>query len=108
MTRTVTRRRTTVLVAAALAGVPAACGSDPSDASGATTTAPPAGDTFDVGAARQYCKDKGGTDQVREAVWGTNNDPSAWVRLPGQAEVCRFQTLHDQANSVITVDLKSL
>src|SRR5262249_58551719 len=52
--------------------------------------------------------DKGGTDQVRQAVWGTNNDPSTWVRLPGQAELCRFQTLHDQANSVITVDLKSL
>jgi putative hemolysin len=66
------------------------------------------GDDFDVAAARAYCTEKKGVVQTRHAVWGTNNDPSTWVPLVGEAEMCTFQTLGDADKSRITVDLRSL
>jgi hypothetical protein len=96
-----------VAVAALTAGV-TSCGSDASDASAGTTTTTAAGGGFDVAAARAYCTAKKGVVQTRHAVWGTNNDPSTWVPLPGAAEMCMFQTLNDEAKSRIVVDLMSL
>ena len=84
------------------------CGSDGNDAVAGTTTTAAASGGFDVAAARQYCTDKKGVVQTRYAVWGTNNDPSTWVHLPGVAEMCMFQTLNDEAKSKIVVDLMSL
>jgi hypothetical protein len=33
--------------------------------------------------ARAYCKATGGVVELRHAVYGTNNDPSAWLWLAG-------------------------
>ncbi|HEY1281887.1 MAG TPA: hypothetical protein VGF22_19550 [Acidimicrobiales bacterium] len=85
-----------------------ACGSDGSDAAAGTTTTAAASGGFDVAAARQYCTDKKGVVQTRYAVYGTNNDPSTWVHMPGVAEMCMLQTLNDEAKSKIVVDLVSL
>ena len=84
-----------------------ACGSDGNDAAAGTTTTAAASGGFDA-AARQYCTDKKGVVQTRYPVWGTNNDPSTWVHMPGMAEMCMFQTLNDEAKSKIVVDLVSL
>jgi len=103
------RTRLTV-VALGMAGLLAltACGSDSNDAAAGTTTTATASGGFDVAAARQYCTDNKGVVQTRSAVWGTNNDPSTWVHLPGMTEMCMFQTLNDDAKSKIVVDLVSL
>src|SRR5262249_34680057 len=92
---------------AALLALPA-CGSGGNGAAAGTTTPAAASGGFDVGAARQYCTDKKGVVQTRHAVWGTNNDPSTWVHMPGVTEMCMFQTLNDEAKSKIVVDLVSL
>jgi putative hemolysin len=101
-------RPAAVLATAALVAGLSACGSDSNDAAAGTTTTAAAGGSFDVAAARAYCTDKKGVVQVRHPVWGTNNDPSTWVDLAGQAEMCMFQTLNDEAKSKIVVDLMSL
>ena len=93
--------------AALLAGALASCGSDESDAGASTTTAT-GGGGFDTGAAGKYCTDKGGRLETRHPEWGTNGNPSEWVTLPGEVQMCIFQTLKDQDNSKISVDLRSL
>ena len=91
-------------LAATLVGM-VACGSDNSGSS-ATTTTTVAG--LDLAAARGYCTSKGGTVQTREATWGTNNPQAQWQPLGHSAEMCRFQTLGDNDDSRIYVDLESL
>ena len=45
----------------------------------------------DLSGARSVCEEKTGTVQVREAMFGTNDDPSAWVDMGRSVELCRFQ-----------------
>lgn len=71
-------------------------------ASSGTPTAPPAS----PGAAA--CEQHGGTVQERQPTFGTNNDESTWVLLGDPVEVCRFQTVDDDAKSRIYVDLVSI
>ena len=88
----------------------AACGSGGKNTSASTTTATtvtattPANDAD----ARAYCTSKGGTVQIRDAMRGTNGTQAQWVSLGRSTPVCRFQTLHDNANSRIYVDLTTL
>jgi putative hemolysin len=65
----------------AISGGPVAA-ADPAPA----TPFPPA----DLLAARSVCEEKGGTVQVREAMFGTNDDPSAWLDLGRSVELCKF------------------
>ncbi len=44
----------------------------------------------DLMGARSVCEEKTGTVQVREAIFGTNGDPSTWVDLGRSIELCRF------------------
>ncbi len=44
----------------------------------------------DLSAARSVCEEKGGTVQVREAMFGTTDDPSAMLDLGRSIELCRF------------------
>lgn len=59
-------------------------------------------------AAEKYCLDKGGEVQTRQPTFGTNNDEASWVELGEPIQVCRFQTLDDDAKSRIYVDLVTL
>lgn len=59
-------------------------------------------------AEEQYCLDSGGTLQLRQPTFGTNDDPSTWVALGDPVQVCRFQTLGDSDDSRIYVDLVTL
>jgi putative hemolysin len=61
----------------------------------------------DMAAAREYCTSVGGEVEQREAMWGTNGDPSTWVDLGRSIELCRFQA-DDEAQSRIYVDLMTL
>ena len=88
--------------AAAITSAPAS--SSPTAASGtsigssapAATTAASSGGGSAAGAA--YCTEKGGEVQSRTASWGTNGDPSTWLALAGQTDMCRFQA-DDEAKS---------
>ena len=87
-----------------------ACGSDNGGSSTTTTTTVAGIDVagIDVAAARSYCTSKGGTVQTRQATWGTNNPQAQWQSLDRSVEACRFQTLGDNDDSRIYVDLVSL
>jgi len=115
-----------VLAAAALALGATACGDEgePAGATGTTaapaTTAPPTTGTStappttgttvpdDAAAARAHCTEHGGTVQARTPWWGTNGPEAEWVAFGGEVELCRFQTLHDEADSRIYVELGTL
>ena len=82
MTRTLTAA---ALLGAALvlALTPAALAQSPSPAESFTT--------IDLSAARSVCEEKTGQVQVREAMFGTNDDPSSWLDLGRSIELCRFE-----------------
>ena len=80
---------------------PAAGSSGAASASLPSTSAPTGG------AAAAYCTEKGGEVQGRTAAWGTNGDPTTWLTLVGQTDMCRFQA-DDEAKSRIYVDLVTL
>jgi len=40
--------------------------------------------------ARAHCKSTGGLVEMRQAVYGTNNDPSAWLWLAGKERFCQY------------------
>jgi len=40
--------------------------------------------------SRGYCKATGGMVELRHAVYGTNNDPSAWLWLAGVERFCQY------------------
>jgi putative hemolysin len=44
----------------------------------------------DVSGARSVCEEKGGQVQTREAMSGTNDDPSAWLDMGRSIELCTF------------------
>lgn len=54
------------------------------------------------------CVAHGGEVQSRQPTFGTNNDPASWVALGDPIDVCRFQTLDDDAKSRIYVDLVTI
>lgn len=79
---------------------------------GETITQPSASDpatsAADLADAAAYCEQKGGEVQQRQPAWGTNLDEQDWVPLGDPVAVCRFQTLDDEAESRIYVDLVTL
>jgi putative hemolysin len=95
--------RVSVALVAVLAFA-ASCGSGGGKNTDATTAPAPSTDAD----ARAYCMTKGGTVQTREAMWGTNGSQAQWVGLGRSTPMCRFQTLHDNADSRIYVDLTTL
>src|SRR5829696_6427575 len=109
MTRVGRLGRTVLGLAGAILAV-GACGSDNGGSSTTTTTTVAGIDVagIDVAAARSYCTSKGGTVQTRQATWGTNNPQAQWQSLDRSVEACRFQTLGDNDDSRIYVDLVSL
>ena len=40
--------------------------------------------------AKDYCKHTGGLVELRHAVYGTNNPPSAWLWLAGEEYFCQY------------------
>jgi putative hemolysin len=107
-------RSITLAVATALGGmlalapgVSAQASPSPEAASSPSAVASPVSSGGDLTAAREYCVSVGGSVQQRQAMWGTNNDPSAWVDLGRSIELCRFQA-DDEAQSRIYVDLLTL
>ena len=59
-------------------------------------------------AAAAHCRDTGGTVQVRQPTFGTNNDVSTWVDLGDPIEVCRYQMGEGQTSTRIYADLVTL
>jgi putative hemolysin len=72
-----------LLVALLIAGSAPALAQSPGPAESFTT--------IDLSAARSVCEEKAGRVQVREAMFGTNGDPSTWVDLGRSIELCRFE-----------------
>ncbi len=81
-------------------------------ASAAPTPATPTPDadpaTFDVAAAKQHCVDTGGTVQVRQPMFGTNNREETWQKIGAPIELCRYQAVDDEAQSRIYADLATI
>lgn len=48
-----------------------------------------------LGPAAAYCVSKGGEVDVRAPYFNTNADPSAWLRLAGNREFCKFTLKSD-------------
>ncbi|GAA1058875.1 hypothetical protein GCM10009573_03010 [Agromyces bracchium] len=72
------------------------------------TASDPATSAADLADAAAYCEEQGGEVQQRQPAWGTNLDEADWVPLGDPVAVCRFQTLDDDADSRIYVDLVTL
>lgn len=87
------------LAAAALLGALLVATGAP--AAGQSASYPP----MDLSAARSVCEEKTGTVQVREAMYGTNDDPSGWIDLGRSIESCRFEA---EDGSRIYVDTGTL
>jgi len=92
-----------VLGALLLGGVPAAAQS-PAAQSPVPAGSPAAADLL---GARSVCEEKTGTVQVREAMFDTNDDPSAWVDMGRSIELCRFQAEDGSRIYVDTLTLAS-
>lgn len=93
-----TRTRAVVLATSLGAGVMlGGCGSDDTPDTG---EASPGGD-----GAAEFCTSNGGTVEVRQAYFGTNNDQSDWIQLPATLELCQF-TADDESR--IYVDTTTL
>lgn len=61
------------------------------------------------GAAADYCAETGGQVETRYPYWNTNQDQSGWVQLPGEMELCWYETLDDdESASRIYLDLNTL
>lgn len=58
--------------------------------------------------AADHCSETGGNVETRHPYWNTNQDQSQWERLPGQMDLCWYQTLEDEDDSRIYVDLVTL
>lgn len=68
----------------------------------------PATSAADMAEAATYCEQKGGEVQQRQPAWRTNLAEEDWVPLGDPVAVCRFQTLDDEADSRIYVDLVTI
>jgi len=53
----------------------------------------------------RYCKATGGIVVLRHAVYGTNNDPSAWLWLAGEERFCQYNA---SDSSAIHLSLETL
>ena len=75
----------------------------------AQSTAPvPTPASMDLSGARSVCEEKTGTVQVREAMFGTNNDdPASWIDLGRSVELCRFEAQDGSRIFVDTITLAS-
>ena len=56
--------------------------------------------------AKDYCKHTGGLVELRRAVYGTNNPPSAWLYLAGEEYFCQYTASSD--GSRIHISLETL
>ncbi len=77
----------------------------PLSPSGSATSSPT---TPSNSAAAAHCRDTGGTVQLRQPTFGTNNDASTWVELGNPIEVCRYQMGEGQTSTRIYADLVTL
>ncbi|MRX43814.1 DUF333 domain-containing protein [Agromyces kandeliae] len=91
------------LLAGASLGL-AACSESPAP----PTASDPATSAADMAEAAAYCEQEGGEVQQRQPAWRTNLDEDDWVPLGDPIAVCRFQTLEDEADSRIYVDLVTI
>ncbi|GAA2031765.1 hypothetical protein GCM10009819_14620 [Agromyces tropicus] len=71
-------------------------------------TTDPATSAEDLADAAGYCEQQGGEVQQRRPAAQTNLDEGDWVPLGDPIAVCRFQTLGDDADSRIYVDLVTI
>ncbi len=60
------------------------------------------------GAAAAHCRQTGGTVQLRQPTFNTNNDESTWLPLGEPIEVCRYQTGEGQDSTRIFADLATV
>lgn len=98
------------LLAAGAALALAACTApapSPTDSGSPTPTAVPT-DSHASGPGAAACVEAGGVVETRQPTWGTNSDPSQWVELGDPIDVCRFQTLGDDADSRLYADLVTI
>jgi putative hemolysin len=95
-------------VACAVALVAGCSTTGPSPAASAAPSGSPAESAAADAAARQFCTDQGGLLVDREAVWNTNADRSAWLRLAGRQTFCEFQSGTGDQTTRISVDLLTL
>lgn len=58
--------------------------------------------------AAEYCQETGGNVETRHPYWNTNQDQSGWTQLPGEIELCWYETLDDEDGSRIYLDLDTL
>ena len=61
-----------------------------------------------TGEAAAYCRQSGGTVQLRQPTYNTNNDETSWIDLGEPIETCRFQSGTGQASTRIYADLVTL
>ena len=96
-----TRSSVTVALLAAvlLAGSAPALAKSPVPAPSFTVTG--------LSGARSVCEEKTGRVQVRQAMFGTNDDPSEWLDLGRSVELCRFQAEDGSVTFVDTITLAS-
>ena len=104
------RRWGMVPAAVAIACVVAGCSIAPpaSGPSGSEAAPPASGSTIDLAAAKRYCTDQGGRLVDRQAIWNTNADPPAWLRLANHLTLCEFESGQGDATTRISVDLVTL
>lgn len=76
-------------------------------AAGLAVLSAPSAITAAVGDEADHCESAGGAVQLRQPMYGTNNDPSTWIALGDPVAVCRFAA-DDEAQSKIHVDLVTL
>ncbi|WP_353815093.1 DUF333 domain-containing protein [Agromyces sp. SYSU T00266] len=72
------------------------------------TSTDPVTSAADMAEAAAYCEQRGGEVQQRQPAWQTGLDEDDWVPLGDPVAVCRFQTLDDEAQSRIYVDLVTI
>lgn len=106
-----------LLIGTMLIGTVAACttpSADPLSSSSPvvppplTPSASASPSTPTTGAAAAYCRQSGGTVQLRQPTFNTNNDETSWVDLGEPIETCRFQSGTGQASTRIYTDLVTL
>ena len=79
----------------------------PSSSASASSSSSPSGSPV-AGAAAAHCRDTGGTVQLRQPTFNTNNDESTWIELGEPVEVCRYQMGEGQASTRIYADLATI
>ena len=72
-----------------------------------TPTSSPSGSTAG-GPAAAHCQSSGGTVQLNQPTYNTNNDESQWIKIGEPVSVCAFESGTGQEATRIWVDLVTL